>query len=172
MRDPPLHNHFPKGTVAASATVHVCLGTVGISAFLREFQLSDQLIMRMDRPLVASKSTCVRAHRTGRQRGAKKKAETELRNVKSFTRSKSSKQNFTQRKTRKSRQILHLLLLFSYFWKQKLNVLSYNPCLKTEFHICCSNLHKTILDFAKLCILPDFLPQTSNFFTRIYPPYP
>ena len=56
--------------------------------------------------------------------------------------------------------------------EQKLNVLSYNPCLKTEFHICCSNLHKTILDFAKLCILPDFLPQPSNFFTRIYPPYP
>ena len=35
--------------------------------------------------------------------------------------------------------------------------------MKTEFHICCSNFPKTILDFAKLCILPDFLPQPSNF---------
>ena len=58
-----LHNHLPKGT----STVQICLGTVRISAFLREFQLSDQLIMRMDRPLVASKSTCVRAHGTGRR---------------------------------------------------------------------------------------------------------
>ena len=50
-----------------------------------------------------------------------------------------------------------------------LNILSYNPCLKTEFH---TNLPKTIHDFAKLCILPNFLPQPSNFFTRIYLPYP
>ena len=56
--------------------------------------------------------------------------------------------------------------------EQKLNILSYNPGLKKEFHICCSNLPKTILDLAKLCILPDFLPQPSNFFTRIYSPYP
>ena len=41
--------------------------------------------------------------------------------------------------------------------------LSYIPGLKTEFHISCSNLPKTILDFAKLCNLPDFLPQPSNF---------
>ena len=41
-----------------------------------------------------------------------------------------------------------------------------------EFHISCSNLLKTVLDVAKLCILPGFLPQPSNFFTRIYPPYP
>ena len=26
-------------------------------------------------------------------------------------------------------------------------------------------------DFAKLCILPDFLPQPFNIFTRIYLPY-
>ena len=63
LRDPSLHNQLPKGTTAAP-TVHICLGTVGISAFLREFQLSDRLIMRMDRPLVASKSTYVRAHGT------------------------------------------------------------------------------------------------------------
>ena len=49
------------------------------------------------------------------------------------------------------------------FREQKLNILSYNPGLKTEFHISCSNLPKTILDFAKLCILPDFLPQPFNF---------
>ena len=55
--------------------------------------------------------------------------------------------------------------------EQKLNIVSYNPGLKTEFHISCSNLPKPILYFAKLCILPDFLPQPSNFFTRIYPPY-
>ena len=56
--------------------------------------------------------------------------------------------------------------------EQKLNILSYNPGLKTEFHISWSNLPKAILDFAKLLILPDFLPQASNFLTRIYPPYP
>ena len=33
--------------------------------------------------------------------------------------------------------------------EQKLNILSYNPGLKTEFHISYSNLPKTILDFAK-----------------------
>ena len=47
--------------------------------------------------------------------------------------------------------------------EQKLNILSYNPGLKTEFHISCSHLPKTILDFAKLCILPDLLPQPYNF---------
>ena len=52
-----------------------------------------------------------------------------------------------------------------------LNILSYNPDLKTELHTSCSNLPKTILDFAKLCILRDFFPQPSIFFTRIYPPY-
>ena len=36
--------------------------------------------------------------------------------------------------------------------------MTYNPGLKTEFHISGSNLPKTILDFAKLFILPDFLP--------------
>ena len=56
--------------------------------------------------------------------------------------------------------------------EQKVNILSYNPGLKTEFHISCSNLPKTILDFAKLNVLPNFLPQPSTFFTRIYPPYP
>ena len=48
--------------------------------------------------------------------------------------------------------------------KQKLNILSYNPGLNTEFHKSCSNVLKTILDFTKLCIFPDFLPQPSNFF--------
>ena len=43
--------------------------------------------------------------------------------------------------------------------EQKLDILSYNPGLKTEFHISCSYLPKIILDFAKLFILPDFLPQ-------------
>ena len=47
--------------------------------------------------------------------------------------------------------------------EQKLNILSYNPGLKTEFHISCSNLPKTILDFAKLCILPDFYPNLPIF---------
>ena len=56
--------------------------------------------------------------------------------------------------------------------KQKLIIVSYNPGLKTEFHISCSNVPKTILDFAKLSIISDFLPQHSNFFTRIYLPYP
>ena len=54
----------------------------------------------------------------------------------------------------------------------KLHILSYDHGLKTEFHISCSNLPKTILDFAKLFILPEILPQPSNLFTRIYPPYP
>ena len=76
----------------------------------------------------------------------------------------------------KSRQIQHIEGIKSTqkatSWEQKQNILSYNPGLKTEFHISCSHLPKTILDFAKLCILPDFLPQPSNFFTRIYPPYP
>ena len=31
------------------------------------------------------------------------------------------------------------------------------------FHIVCSNLPKTTLDIAKLCVPPDFLPQPSNF---------
>ena len=31
--------------------------------------------------------------------------------------------------------------------KQKPNILSYNPGLKTEFHISCPNLPKTTLDF-------------------------
>ena len=92
---------------------------------------------------------------------------TELRNVKSFTRSKSSKAKFTPRKARKSRQIQHLegmkLTQKATSGEQKLNILSYNPGLKTEFHISCSHLPKTILDFAKLCILPDFLPQPYNF---------
>ena len=91
----------------------------------------------------------------------------ELRNVKSFTRSKSSKAKFTPRKARKSRQIQHLegmkLTQKATSGEQKLNILSYNPGLKTEFHISCSHLPKTILDFAKLCILPDFLPQSYNF---------
>ena len=51
---------------------------------------------------------------------------------------------------------------------QKLNILSWNPGLKTELHICCLNLPKTILDLAKLFILPDFLPQPSNFFLHGY----
>ena len=28
------------------------------------------------------------------------------------------------------------------------------------------------LDFAKLHVLPNFLPQPANIFTRIYPQYP
>ena len=56
--------------------------------------------------------------------------------------------------------------------EQKLTILSYDAGLKTEFHISCSNLPKTMLDLAKVDVLPDFLPQPSNFFTRIYPPYP
>ena len=56
--------------------------------------------------------------------------------------------------------------------EQNLNIVTYNPGLKTEFQFSCSNLPKTILDFANICVLPDFLPQPSNFFTRIYPPYP
>ena len=47
--------------------------------------------------------------------------------------------------------------------KQKLNILSYNSGSETEFHISCWNLPKTILEFAKLCVLPDFSPQPSNF---------
>ena len=55
--------------------------------------------------------------------------------------------------------------------EQKLKFLSYNPGLKTEFYISCSNLPKTLPDFAKLNVLPNFLSKPSNFFTRIYPPY-
>ena len=39
--------------------------------------------------------------------------------------------------------------------EQKLNILSYNPGLKKEFHTICSNLPKAILDFAKLSVLPN-----------------
>ena len=92
---------------------------------------------------------------------------TELRNVKSFTQNKSSKHFFFPRKACKSPQIKHQegikLTQKATSGKQKLNILSYNPGLKTEFHFSCSNLPKTILDFAKLNILPDFLPQPFNF---------
>ena len=54
-----------------------------------------------------------------------------------------------------------------YFWG-----ISYDPGLKTEFHISCTNLPKTILDLQNVCILADFLPQPSNFCPRIYLPYP
>ena len=95
------------------------------------------------------------------------KRTSELRNVKSFTQSKSSKANFTPRKACKLRQILHLegikLTQKATSGEQKLNILSYNPGLKTEFHISYSNLPKTIVDFAKLCILPDLLPQPTIF---------
>ena len=90
----------------------------------------------------------------------------ELRNVKSFTRSKSSEPNFTPRKVRKSRQIQHLegmkLTQKAMSGEEKVNILSYNPGLKTEFLISCSNLPKTILAFGKMCVLPGFLPQSSN----------
>ena len=44
--------------------------------------------------------------------------------------------------------------------EEKLNILSYNPGFKTKFHI---SFLKTILDFAKLSTLPEFLPQPFNF---------
>ena len=50
------------------------------------------------------------------------------------------------------------------FWKQKLNILSYNPGFKTEFHSSWLNLTKIILDFAKLCITPQaFYPNLPIF---------
>ena len=65
----------------------------------------------------------------------------ELRNIKSFTRSKSSKPNFTPRKARESRQIYHLegikLSQKATSGEQKLNIILYNPGLMTEFHISC-----------------------------------
>ena len=47
--------------------------------------------------------------------------------------------------------------------EQMLNILSDNPCLKTEFHSSCSNLPKTTLDFAKL----TFYPNLPIFYTDI-----
>ena len=44
--------------------------------------------------------------------------------------------------------------------EEKLNILVYNFGLKTKFHI---SFLKTILDFAKLCVCPGFLPKPFNF---------
>ena len=90
----------------------------------------------------------------------KRQYTAELQNVKSFTRSKSVKPNFTPSVNRDK------FSTKGYIWG-----ISYDPGLKIEFHISCTNLPKTILDLQNVCILADFLPQPSNFWTRIYLPY-
>ena len=57
------------------------------------------------------------------------------------------------------------------FVEQILTILSNWASFYTEILHNCANLSKKRLNFTKLHLLPDFLPQPANIFTRIYSSY-
>ena len=88
-----------------------------------------------------------------------------------FYTDKTVKPNFTQRKTRKSRQFWHKTNKKYTFREQPLITLIWLVYTQKS-DICSTNIPQKRLDFSESACSPKLLPHPANIFTRIYPSYP